>query len=206
MTDIEKRLLTAAVEQAQSARGESLGWSRQAIVDAMQAQLAAGHDPGRVAAVMISAASDPSTKFPGRIGHILAGAVTLGASSVSAPAAAPEWAQGSMKYLDDQVRRCRKPDHRGEPENGCGKCKADAIAALLNEPEPELRPEESQDLPPEARVTGLDLARKVAAAARSTMVSPRRHRFAPPPVPTTAPPSRAGSLFGAAAAVMGGAA
>lgn len=199
LSDTDKRLLSAAVQQAVEARAGDAGWSMQAVVDAMQAQIAAGHAPAKVATAMIEAAGDRSTNYPGRIGYLL----KAGGTSAAAPA--PEWAQGAMKYLDAETPRCRVAGHRAEPAIGCGKCKADAIAAKLHEPEPALRPEESEELPEDERLTGAALARKIARSAR-TGASVRAPRFPVVQPSTTPAPSQLGELLGQAAAAIGGAA
>lgn len=198
LTESEKRLLSAAVQQAVEVRAGQ--WSMQAVVDAMQVQLDAGAPAAKVATAMIAAAADSSTNYPGRIGYLL----KAGATAAS-PTPAPEWAQGAMKYLDAETPRCRVSGHRAEPEIGCGKCKADAIAAKLDEPEPAQRPEESPELPDGERLTGAALARKIAAGAR-TGASARPRRLSAVPPSTTEPPARVGDLLGAAAKAIGGAA
>lgn len=200
LSDTERRLLSAAVQQAVEARDGSSGWTQSAVVDAMQAQLDAGFTAAKVAAAMIAAAGDEATNYPGRIGYLLKTASTPAIPAAAPPA--PDWAQGSIKYLDPRTPRCRVAGHRSEPEVGCGKCKADAVVAGLGEPEPAERPEEAEG------VTGPALARKIAAAAkRGPAVKPRRP--GPAPSAASAPPSRFGevlsSLADAMADVMGGA-
>jgi hypothetical protein len=195
LSDTEKRLLSAAVQQAVEARAGDDAWSQQAIVDAMRKQLDAGQSPAKVATAMIAAATDPTTNYPGRIGHLLKVGATAGAAKATADV--PEWAQGPFKHMAPETPRCRR--HRGEPEIGCGRCKADAIAARLGEQDAPVRPEEAEG------ITGAALARKIAAASKSG-AKVRAPRFPKVEPSTTPPPSALGELLGAAAAAIGGAA
>jgi hypothetical protein len=163
LKESEKQLLSAAVQQVVEQRSRDLGWSREAVVEAMQTALTSGCSPARVSTAIITAAADPATMYPGRIEYLLR---QTAPAVVHAPE--PDWARGSIKYLDSEAPRCTR--HRGEPRDGCGKCKADAVAAQLDEPEPARRPEE------DAGVTGAALARKVAAESRTPSGSVRQRR------------------------------
>jgi hypothetical protein len=153
LTEQERALLTAALDEALATRASDSAWSRQAVIEAMQREMSGGARADRVAAGIKAAAADPQTNYPGRIGYLLRQA----SAAAVAPAETPTWAQGPVKYLDPCTPMCRK--HRGEPEIGCGKCKADALA--VEEPEPAVRPEEA------AGITGRELARQMAATGRA---------------------------------------
>lgn len=100
-----------------SARDEVLslrpGWKPDDVTAAILAEIDAGRAPAAVARAVVELAKDRATQGPGRLKH-----------------AGPWWnepavgvAEGPMKWLDPNKARCKQ--HRGEPADGCGKCKAE---------------------------------------------------------------------------------
>jgi hypothetical protein len=117
-----RALLNGAVAYALDQRAGQAGWKRDQVVDAIRAQLDAGHAPADVARVLRKAADDrEGTTYPGRIGPML----TIPTQAPTVAAAAP-WAEGPVKHLAPGTPMCRT--HPGLPAATCGGCKADAVA------------------------------------------------------------------------------
>lgn len=130
LSETEKNLLNAAVEQAIELRSGRPGWSQDEIVEAMQTQLA-DHSPARVAAAIVEAARDvEGTHRPGRLGYLLT------ARPISAPPAGTAQAATavtSVKYLDRGYVPCPR-GHVGESATSCNRCAAEAKGADVDAP------------------------------------------------------------------------
>jgi hypothetical protein len=176
LSETEKMLLNAAVEKAIAIRSGRDGWSQQAIVAAMQAQLGE-HSVHQVAAVIVRAAEDvEGTQYPGRIGYLLKQA----ARPVSAPPAglaqgAPELgAELGRKHLPVGTPMC--PRHRGEPAHCCNPCAAETKGAQVDA-------ESVVAAPRLDAAAARELARRNAASASTRPVRLSRGPWMPPQAP-----------------------
>lgn len=185
LSETEKNLLNAAVEQAIAIRSGRPGWSHAEIVEAMQVQLGE-HAPVRVAAAIVEAARDvEGTHRPGRLGYLLT-AGTASTSALPAGTAQASLVLAPVKYLDRSADVCKR--HRGEPADGCNRCAAEvkgadvdapsvlsgpsmsreaalALARASTRPGTKLRRHEGPWMPQQARTQRSDAMEKLAAAA-----------------------------------------
>jgi hypothetical protein len=112
--DERTRILTAALDATLARRQ---GWSRTEVVAAMRAALDADRSVQAVADAILAVANDPASHSPARL-NTAGPWWNLGEPTVTGP----------IKYRDNGAPQCRT--HRGEPLDGCGKCKAEAVAAV----------------------------------------------------------------------------
>jgi hypothetical protein len=112
--DERTRILTAALDAVLARRQ---GWSRTEVVTAMRAELDAGRSVQAVADAILVVANDPASTSPARL-RTAGPWWNLGEPTVTGP----------IKYRDNGASQCRT--HRGEPLDGCGKCKAEAVAVV----------------------------------------------------------------------------
>lgn len=192
LSETEKNLLNAAVEQAIAIRSGRPGWSHAEIVEAMQVQLGE-HAPARIAAAIVEAARDvEGTHRPGRLGYLLT-AGTAPTSALPAGTAQASLILAPVKYLDRSADVCKR--HRGEPADGCNRCAAEvkgadidapsvlsgpsmsreaalALARASTRPGTKLRRHEGPWMPQQARTQRSDAMEKLAAAAEQHVDQP----------------------------------
>jgi hypothetical protein len=101
----------------------------------------------------------------------------------------PEWARPPVSYLAPGTERCR--NHRGEPAQACGKCKAERFTT-----------EDDERLANTPRMTAAEAIAAARAIPSAGTTRSRQRRHEPLPAPTGPAPAPVGSLLGQVAATM----
>lgn len=131
-------------------------WDRAKTREVLIALREGGKSPEEISRVAVEVASGVhgETRFPGRL---------LAWWPLPKPVVQePSWAKGPVAYVEPGTTMCRK--HRGEPQLGCGKCKTESFLDGADLQVQELRAATPE---PDHGLTGLELARANAAAAKT---------------------------------------
>lgn len=178
--DETKDMLAAALAEVQSLKPR---WKPDDVRAAMIAEIDDGRTSSAVARAVVELAKDPATQGPGRLKH-----------------AGPWWnepaggADGPVRYIDREAARCG--EHRGEPADGCGKCKAEQYAPEYDQTREQL------DAPTDAAAARA-LIRQATAAGAAKYKTQTRRGTSPTVAATRACSSALDALTAAAAELEG---